>query len=370
MNLDDRGLGSIRAVLDSVSRVNPAARLEDLRRRRRRRLVTRTVTAIATATALALVAWAVVRGPSPQPTVAQPPASLGRVTATIPVGAGPVDTLVAAGAVWVANAAQGTVSRIDPATNTVTGTIPVGRNPVRLAAGFGSVWVANETSQTVSRLDARTGQLQATIPVTSHVSPTQLTIDTDAVWVKSGARLWRLDPATNTMTQRTGDWEVGSGELAVVDGRLWLSGTTRTGARQIVRVDPSTSRVVDRFPTGGDGTLAVGGGSVWQAGITTQTIYRYDPTSRRLLAQIPIGVVAKHLAADAASLWVSSDSGHITRIDMATSKVTGTFRVGGRAPAVVVGLGSVWIVDTNHAALLRLQPTGQGAANPPVRATR
>jgi streptogramin lyase len=81
-------------------------------------------------------------------------------------------------------------------------------------------------------------------------------------------------------------------------------------------------------------------------------------------------VVAKHLATDAASLWVSSDSGHITRIDMATSKVTGTLRVGGRAPAVVVGLGSVWIVDTNHAALLRLQPTGQGAANPPVRATR
>jgi hypothetical protein len=114
-------------------------------------------------------------------------------------------------------------------------------------------------------------------------------LDTDAVWVKSGARLWRLDPATNTMTQRTGDWEVGSGELAVVDGHLWLSGTTRTGARQIVRVDPSTSRVVDRFPTGGDGTLAVGGGSVWQAGITTQTIYRYAPTSRRLLAQIPIG---------------------------------------------------------------------------------
>jgi streptogramin lyase len=144
----------------------------------------------------------------------------------------------------------------------------------------------------------------------------------------------------------------------VVDGHLWLSGTTRTGARQIVRVDPSTSRVVDRFPTGGDGTLAVGGGSVWQAGITTQTIDRYDPTSRRLLAQIPIGVVAKHLATDAASLWVSSDSGHITRIDMATSKVTGTFQVGGRAPAVVVGLGSVWIVDTSHAALLRLQPTG------------
>jgi YVTN family beta-propeller protein len=357
MSLDDRARASTRAVLASVTRVNPVAGLEDLRGRRRRRLATRAVTAIATATALALAALAVVRGPSPQPTLAQPPASLGRVVATIPVDASPVDAVVADGAVWVANAGQGTVSRIDPATNAVTGTTPVGRNPVRLAAGFGSVWVANKTSNTVSRLDVRTGRLQATISVASDFfSPTELTVDADAVWVRDDARLWRLDPATNTVTERTGDWEIGGG-LTVVDGVLWLSGRTRTGAGQIVRVDPSTSRVVDRFPTGGDGVLAVGSGDVWVAGITTQTIYRYDPASRQLLAEIPIGVVAKHLTADADSLWVSSDSGRVTRIDMATNQVAGTFQVDGRAPAAVVGLGSVWIVDTANAALLRLQPT-------------
>jgi hypothetical protein len=105
----------------------------------------------------------------------------------------------------------------------------------------------------VSRLDARTGRLQATIPVTNrYFSPTQLTLDADAVWIQDEARLWRLDPATNTIADRTGDWEIGGG-LAVVDGLLWLSGRTRPGAGQIVRVDPSTSRVVDRFPTGGDG---------------------------------------------------------------------------------------------------------------------
>ena len=144
----------------------------------------------------------------------------------------------------------------------------------------------------------------------------------------------------------------------MVDGVLWLSGRTRTGAGQIVRVDPSTSRVVDRFPTGGDSVIAVGGGSVWLAGITTQSIYRYDPVSRQLLAEIPIGVVAKRLTADAGSLWVSSDSGRVTRIDMAINRVAGTFQVSGRAPAAAVGLGSVWVVDTANAALLRLQPTG------------
>jgi DNA-binding beta-propeller fold protein YncE len=358
MSLDDRGLDSIRAALASVARVNPVAGLEDLRRRRRRRLATRTVATIATAAALALAAWAVIRGPSPQPTLSQPPASLGRVTATIPVGASPVDAVVADGAVWVADAAQGTVSRIDPATNTVTGGTRVGRDPVRLAAGFGSVWVANKTAHSVSRLDARTGRLQAVIPVANpYFSPTGMTLDADAVWVQDETLLWRIDPATNTMTERTGDWE-GGGGMTVVDGVLWLSGRTRTGAGQIVRVDPSTSRVVDRFPTSGDGAMAVGGDSVWLAGITTQTIYRYDAASRRLLAEIPIGVVAKNLTANAGSLWVSSDSGRVTRIDMATDQVAGTFQVTGRAPAAAVGLGSVWVVDTAHAALLRLQPTG------------
>ena len=359
MNLDDRGLASIRTALDSVTRVDPTAGLEELWRRRRRRLVARTVTAVATATVLAVAAWAVVRAPSPLPAAAQPPASLGPVTATIPVGASPVDAVVAAGAVWVANAADGTVSRVDLPTNSVTATIRVGRNPVRLAAGFGSVWVANDASKTVSRLDARTGRLQATIPVTGQglVYSTQLTVDADAVWFRNGARLSRIDPATNAMTERTGDWEIGGG-LAVVDGLVWLSGRSRAGASQIARVDPLTSRIVDRFPTRGDGTLAVGGGTVWQAGTTTQTIYRYDPASRRLLAQIPVGVVAQQLTADEGSLWVSSDRGRVTRIDMATNRISGTFQVGGRAPAAVAGLGSVWIVDTANAALLRLQLTG------------
>jgi DNA-binding beta-propeller fold protein YncE len=91
--------------------------------------------------------------------------------------------------------------------------------------------------------------------------------------------------------------------------------------------------------------VAVGGGSVWQASITSQSIYRYDPTSQRLLAQIPVGVVAKHLTADAKSLWVSSDSGRVTRIDLATNTATGTFQVSDRAPAVAVGHGSVLMIN-------------------------
>jgi YVTN family beta-propeller protein len=356
MNLDARARASTQALRRSRTRLDPVAGLEVLLRRRRRRPIARAAAALATATALALVAWVGVRGSERiTPVVNPPPGSLGRVAATIPVGASPVDVLVSQGAVWVANAAQGTLSRVDPATNTVTTTIQVGRNPIRLAAGFGSIWVANQTEQTISRIDARTGRPLATIPTPTQPA-NQLAVGAGSVWAIAGYSLLRIDPATNKAVFVDADWELVDGGLTLAGGRVWLSGRAYPGVQPIVRVDPATNRKADTVPTGADGALATGGGSVWQADSVTQSITRLDPRSGRTLAQIPIGVVPKHLSAGDGSLWVGSDSGRVTRIDLATNKIAGTFQVGGRAPAVAAGLGSVWIVDTAHAALLRVQP--------------
>jgi YVTN family beta-propeller protein len=357
MNLDARGRRATQAALGSVTRVDPGAGLADLLHRRRRRRITRAAAALATATVLGLVVWVGVRGSERVASISNPPAgALGRVVATIPVGASPADVLVSYGAVWVASAGQGTVSRIDPATNTVTRTIQVGRDPVRLAAGFGSIWVANQTEQTLSRIDARTGQLVATIPLPT-LGPNQLAVGAGSVWAIAGYLLVRIAPATNKAAVIDADWELVAGGLTVAGGRVWLSGRAYPGVQPIVRVDPATNQKADTIPTAADGALAAGGGSVWHASSVTQSIHRLDSRSGRTLAQIPVGVVPKYLSAADGSLWVGSDSGRVTRIDLATNKVTGTFQVSGRAPAVTAGLGAVWIVDTAHAALLRVQPT-------------
>ena len=185
-----------RRLLGSVTRVDPVAGLEELLRRRRRGRITRAAAALATATAVAVVAWVGVRGAERvAPVVNPPPASLGRVTATIPVGAGPVRRRWSAGSGLGGQRRPGHVSRIDPATNTVTDEHPVGRNPVRLAAGFGSIWVANKTSQTCLRIDARTGQPQATIPVTDPARQTS--------WPSAPARSGS-SPATRLLAPRPG----------------------------------------------------------------------------------------------------------------------------------------------------------------------
>jgi YVTN family beta-propeller protein len=258
--------------------------------------------------------------------------------------------------VWVASATQGTVSRIDPATNTVTRTIRVGHNPSRLAAGYGSVWAANNDG-TVSRIDARTGRLTAAIAVTG-IRPSDLAVGAGAVWVTSGAgaRLMRVDPASNQQVAVPEGLDAAPNGIAVVDGLVWLSYDGPPS--HVTRVDPSTNRVVGMITTAGDGQLAVGGGSVWQTGIAAQAVYRLDPRSGRLRDRIPIGMVPDRLTVGAGPLWVGSASGKVTRIDLATDRVTGTFQVAGPAPAAAAGAGSVWIVDTAHAALLRVHPSG------------
>jgi YVTN family beta-propeller protein len=366
MNIDARARASAAALRRSTIRVDPVAGLDELLRRRRRRLVGRAATSIAIAAVVALVAVGI-RGFQRPATIQPSPSSFGRVTATIPVGTGPADVLVSDGAVWVANATQGTVSRIDPATSTVTSTVHVVSSPVRLAAGFGSIWVAHSdpSGETVSRINARTAQLVATIPLPATapgVKSGELAVGAGSVWVTArdiaSYQLLRIDPATNQVAKVGQDQEVPVADgIAVADGLIWLSGKAESGANQLVRVNPATNYIADTIGTAGDGALAVGGGSLWQAGIATQSIYRLDPKSGRTLAEIPIGVVPQNLTVGDGSLWVGSPSGRVTRIDMATNTVTGTFQVTGPAPAVAAWHGSGWIVDTAHAVLLRIQPT-------------
>lgn len=67
-------------------------------------------------------------------------------------------------------------------------------------------------------------------------------------------------------------------------------------------------------------------------------------------------MIPQQLTAGDGSLLVGSPSGRVTRIDLATNTVTGTFQVNGPAPAAAAGYGSVWITDTTKAAPLRVQP--------------
>jgi len=106
---------------------------------------------------------------------------VGVVTATIPVGHGPVDVAAGTDAVWVVDSLDDAVLRIDPETNAVATTIAVGRSPSAIAVGLGSVWVANSGDGTVSRIDPAKNSVVDTIDIGG--SPQAITVAAGRVWV-------------------------------------------------------------------------------------------------------------------------------------------------------------------------------------------
>jgi ABC-type transport system substrate-binding protein len=91
------------------------------------------------------------------------------VSATLPVGNGPVDVGVASGSVWVANEFDGTVSRIDAAQGEVAQIIRVGDRPQGVEAAGGAVWLALRASGAQHR--GGTLRVAATAPSLDSIDP-------------------------------------------------------------------------------------------------------------------------------------------------------------------------------------------------------
>ena len=147
---------------------------------------------------------------------------------TSPVGTGPVDVAVGAGAVWVTSATDGQVLRVEPREVRVTEAINVGRGPEAVAVGDGAVWVANAIDGTVSRIDPETSSVTATVAVGE--GPSGVTVDSGTVWVTTefGEALVRVDPDANDIAEEI---ELGArpAGLAAESGGVYVA-TRPTGA--------------------------------------------------------------------------------------------------------------------------------------------
>jgi streptogramin lyase len=140
---------------------------------------------------------------------------------------------------------------------------------------------------------------------------------------------------------------------------------------QLVRVDPASGEVLDTIPVPGNATgVAVGGGAVWVVStLEPITIYRIDPTTKRVVARIDTGHTATGvLVYQEPYLWAANQDGYLTRIDSRTNAAT-VFEVGSPEwPALVAQGNAIWIsapldnivarFDPATGAISRTVPTG------------
>ena len=285
-------------------------------------------------------------------------------------------------AVWALQRSEvasdpGRLVRIDPRTNRPGASIEVGVGPTAVAADADAVWVVNgpvdglavpyPMMNSVMRIDPRTNQVVATIRV---ADPQDVAIGFGSTWVtaldvvESTHSLIRIDPVTNTITQRI---ELGSSSgafahLAVGDRHVWVtihpegSGDTATS---LVRVDPETNQPIPpviALPALDSGTapLAYGEGAVWVSrpgSPTPSALSRIDPATGEVRATItvpdPSSIGLDVVATGGGYVWAAGGQGLLWQIDpRVNAPVANPLSIGdtpaGAAADVLYAHGSLW----------------------------
>lgn len=101
-------------------------------------------------------------------------------------------------------------------------------------------------------------------------------------------------------------------------------------------------------------------GSLW---VTTRSrvLVRVDPLTRRVVARIPVGIESDDVTAAAGSIWVANyRSATVTRVDPRTNKARRTLRIpivrSGGVSGIAAAGGYVWVGQTQGTAVFRIDP--------------
>ena len=313
---------------------------------------------------------------------AQPPRSGTRsdeVTQITLPGSGYVhDVAVADRAVWVTSHAG--LYKIDLPTNEAVNVLP-NDYLFRVAAGHGALWITTGSDGRVLRVDPASNTVTAEIDVREG-PVTDLTMSEDAVWVSASSHLVRIDPVANEVVGRV--WSRRSfGDIAFDETGLWvIAGPNEEG--EVWQIDPTTNDVRQRIPLTNPSfwnEIAVGDRAVWvtssptvhQAGTALIHLYRIDPSTGDITADIPLGhgpselgpgegaVSYSGLALDEGSVWVLvSWDGLLFSVDV--EDLTVSEREGGLdccggdvGPGLTIGAGSMWITASSGVTRVSLQ---------------
>ena len=273
--------------------------------------------------------------------------------------------VVRGGGSGISSLPPNTVGAIDPKTNKLVAAIPVGHNPTSIAAGAGSIWVANRGDGTVTRIDGRSRKVVETLGGFSG-TPRSIAFGNGAVWVTTREdRLFQIAPADNQITPVPLRWRSGYHStlpegFGVVAGygAVWLS-TTDLG--EVLRVDPSSGRVVVIEDDHGIGELAVGDGAVW---VSEQNgVSRIDATTNVLTGTAQIGALASAdpvsvgVAYGEGSVWAAKyTSGDVWQVSPVSTTAIGRTLVGKNVPDLTVGEGAVWVARRSAGTVVRIDP--------------
>ena len=177
-----------------------------------------------------------------------------------------------------------------------------------------------------------------------------LALGADAVWFLSGNQtVSRIDRASATVVARIRYSGQPSGvaqpSIAVGEQGVWVSAADGATGGALTRIDPRTNKPVATVAVPAAGAVVAGLGGVWVADqwYDTESVWKIDDGSNRVVGSIRVGPLPFGIALGAGAVWATSTDGTVSRIDPASRSVIRKIRVGGTPLGIAVGAGLVWV---------------------------
>jgi hypothetical protein len=222
-------------------------------------------------------------------------------------------------------------------------------SPGEVVAGAGSIWARSwDRRGTLWRIDPSTNRIIARIaPGSPGGGFLAMSFGEGALWLlDSDGTVVRVDPAKDAVVARIST-TADALSLAAGEGRVWVSccgPETQAGHGSLIGIDPLTDRVVVRIPLRGDpGSVVVGHGAVWVLDYAQNALLRIDPLSHA----IKVIRVASRNVADVAigtdAVWITARAGDLVRVDPRTNRIVATIAVPGSQSGMTTADGAVWI---------------------------
>jgi streptogramin lyase len=247
----------------------------------------------------------------------------GRTTASVRLESGVIAVAVGFGSVWALDTSS-TLYRVNPRTARVTRRVRLRASaPYNIWIGGGSVWIADDQGAQVLRISPARIKIIARIAVGD--GPADMAFAGKHAWVMNhrDRSLFRIDMGTNRPTRLATVGEDAAERLALVDGRLWVTGR----GTPLLEVDPDTGATRRSIDIGGTGIdIVAAGGALWvpvrtpavdRAGFPTMTaLRRVTPAGVVTTAATATGRVDVHgFAAAGGAVWIADNSdGFLYRI--------------------------------------------------------
>jgi peptide/nickel transport system substrate-binding protein len=143
---------------------------------------------------------------------------------------------------------------------------------------------------------------------------------------------------------------------AVGAGSVWLA---EPNAGEVVRLDLSSHRVVERIPVGaGPGAVAFGGGAVWVASVPGGSVLRIDPATDAITKRIDLGSArVGALAFGFGRLWIADTvDDALLELNPGTNTVVHAPQLDVQPTGLAIGDGGIWIADYAGGTLTELDP--------------